>query len=154
MNLENDQIREGLQAARAQGEVNEGYLTTRLPDVEREGARQGKEALATYGMLEGSDLRIAPPLHLFAIWALTSDDLGVLSIHGTSTGAPSAMKPIPVTASPLKSHTRPRMPSKLSLRRASLVTQRAGGRRPVSYGQSTPVLSLETATTNFNAKFR
>lgn len=87
MNLENDQIREELQAAKAQGEVDEEYFATRIADVEREGARQEKEALATYGMLEGSDPRIAPLRRALAVWGLTSDDLGVLSIHGTSTGA-------------------------------------------------------------------
>ena len=87
MNLENDQIREDLQAAQVQGEVDEEYFSTRLADVEREGVRQEKEALATYGMLEGSDPRIAPLRRALAVWGLTPDDLGVLSIHGTSTGA-------------------------------------------------------------------
>ena len=87
MNLENDQVREELQAANAQGEVDEEYFATRLADVEREGARQEKEALATYGMLEGSDPRVAPLRRALAVWGLTPDDLGVLSIHGTSTGA-------------------------------------------------------------------
>lgn len=87
MNLENDQVREELQAAKAQGEVDEEYFATRLADVEREGSRQEKEALATYGMLEGSDPRIAPLRRALAVWGLTPDDLGVLSIHGTSTGA-------------------------------------------------------------------
>jgi fatty acid synthase subunit alpha len=87
MNLENDQIREELQDAKAQGEVDEEYFATRLTDVEREGTRQEKEALATYGMLEGSDPRISPLRRALAVWGLTPDDLGVLSIHGTSTGA-------------------------------------------------------------------
>ena len=59
MNLENDQIRED-QAARLQGEVDEEYFSTRLVDVECESARWEKEALVIYGMLEGSDPRIAP----------------------------------------------------------------------------------------------
>ena len=87
MNLENDQVREELEAAKDQGEVDEEYFATRLADVEREGAHQEKEALATYGMLEGSDPRIAPLRRALAVWGLTPDDLGVLSIHGTSTGA-------------------------------------------------------------------
>ena len=87
MNLENDQIREELGAAKDQGEIDEEYFATRLADVEREGVRQEKEALATYGMLEGSDPRIAPLRRALAVWGLTPDDLGVLSIHGTSTGA-------------------------------------------------------------------
>jgi len=87
MNLENDQIREELHASKAQGEVDEEYFATRLSDVELQGALQEKEALATYGMLEGSDPRIAPLRRALAVWGLTPDDLGVLSIHGTSTGA-------------------------------------------------------------------
>jgi len=87
MNLENDQIRGELQVAKTQGEIDEEYITTRLADVEHEGTRQEKEALATYGMLEGSDPRIAPLRPALAVWGLTPDDLGVLSIHGTSTGA-------------------------------------------------------------------
>lgn len=87
MNLENDQIREELQAAKGQEQVDEEYFAIRLADVEHEGVRQEKEALATYGMLEGSDPRIAPLRRALAVWGLTSDDLGVLSIHGTSTGA-------------------------------------------------------------------
>ena len=38
-------------------------------------------------MLQGSDLRIAPLRRTLAVWGLTADDIGVLSIHGTSTGA-------------------------------------------------------------------
>jgi len=37
--------------------------------------------------LEGSDPRIAPLRRALAVWGLTADDVGVLSIHGTSTGA-------------------------------------------------------------------
>ena len=66
MNLENDQIREEFQDSKAQGEVNEEYFATRLAEVEREGARQ-EEALATYGMLEGSDPRIAPLRRTLAV---------------------------------------------------------------------------------------
>lgn len=40
-----------------------------------------------YGMLEGSDPRIAPLRRALAVWGLTVDDIGVLSIHGTSTNA-------------------------------------------------------------------
>ncbi|KAG9315241.1 hypothetical protein JVU11DRAFT_4375 [Chiua virens] len=49
--------------------------------------RQDSEALATYGMLEGSDARVGPVRRALAVWGLTADDIGVLSIHGTSTGA-------------------------------------------------------------------
>ncbi|CAE6423597.1 unnamed protein product [Rhizoctonia solani] len=56
-------------------------------EVEKEAARQEKDALATYGMLEGSDPRIAPLRRALAVWGLTADDIGVISIHGTSTKA-------------------------------------------------------------------
>ena len=39
-----------------------------------------------YSMLEGSDPLVAPLHHALAIWGLTADDIGVLSIHGTGTG--------------------------------------------------------------------
>jgi len=40
-----------------------------------------------YGMLEGSDPTVAPLRRALAVWGLTADDIGVLSIHGTSTTA-------------------------------------------------------------------
>ncbi|KDR66856.1 hypothetical protein GALMADRAFT_216743 [Galerina marginata CBS 339.88] len=46
-----------------------------------------KDALALYGMLEGSDAHVAPLRRALAVWGLTADDIGVLSIRGTSTGA-------------------------------------------------------------------
>jgi 3-oxoacyl-(acyl-carrier-protein) synthase len=56
-------------------------------DIEKEASHQEKDALAMYGMLEGADARISP-LHLaLAVWRLTGDDVRVLSIHGTRTGA-------------------------------------------------------------------
>jgi len=65
-----------------QGEpADEEYFYSRQADIEKEAGRQEKDALATYGMLEGA-------LHrALAVWGLTGDDIGVLSIHGTSTGA-------------------------------------------------------------------
>jgi fatty acid synthase subunit alpha, fungi type len=67
--------------------VDEEYFASRIADIEREAARQEKDALAVYGMLEGFDERIAPLRRALAVWGLTADDVGVLSIHGTSTGA-------------------------------------------------------------------
>ena len=75
VNLENRQIREEFQDSKAQGEVDEESFATMLAEVEREGARQEKEALATYGMLEGPDPRIAPLRRALAIWGPTPDDL-------------------------------------------------------------------------------
>lgn len=62
-------------------------MPSRVADIEAEAARQEKDALAMYGMLEGSDPRIAPLRRALAVWGLTADDIGVLSIHGTSTNA-------------------------------------------------------------------
>ncbi|KAF8753393.1 fatty acid synthase [Rhizoctonia solani] len=64
-----------------------------VAEVEREAARQEKDALATYGMLEGSDPRIAPLRRALAVWGLTADDIGVISIHGTSTKANDLNEP-------------------------------------------------------------
>ena len=83
LRLENDQIREDLQAARLRGEVDKEYFSTRLADVERESARQEKEALVTYGMLEGSDPRIAPLRRCLGSYA----GRPWCSLDGTSTGA-------------------------------------------------------------------
>lgn len=63
------------------------YVPSRVADIEAEAARQEKDALAMYGMLEGFDPRIAPLRRALAVWGLTADDIGVLSIHGTSTNA-------------------------------------------------------------------
>ena len=68
-------------------EADQEYLASRVADMEREAARQEQDALAVYGMLEGQDERIAPLRRALAVWGLTADDIGVLSIHGTSTGA-------------------------------------------------------------------
>ena len=48
---------------------------------------QEKDSLATFGMLAGQDDRIASIRRDLAVWGLTPDDLGVVSIHGTSTQA-------------------------------------------------------------------
>ncbi|KAK2463415.1 hypothetical protein APHAL10511_004501 [Amanita phalloides] len=68
-------------------EIAVDYISSRVADIEAEAARQEKDALAMYGMLEGSDPRIAPLRRALAVWGLTADDIGVLSIHGTSTNA-------------------------------------------------------------------
>ena len=62
-------------------------MSARLASLEVEAARQEKGALAMYGMLEDSDPQIAPLRRALAVWGLTADDIGVLSIHGTSTKA-------------------------------------------------------------------
>ncbi|KAE9383828.1 hypothetical protein BT96DRAFT_1104559, partial [Gymnopus androsaceus JB14] len=73
---------------KASGEtVDEEYYSSRVAAIKQEAARQEKQALATYGMLEGSDPHIAPLRRALAVWGLTVDDINVLSIHGTSTQA-------------------------------------------------------------------
>ncbi|KII85134.1 hypothetical protein PLICRDRAFT_45274 [Plicaturopsis crispa FD-325 SS-3] len=85
---EHAQLREENAFQKSQGEtVEDEYLSSRVADIEQEAARQDKDALAMYGMLEGSDPRVAPLRRALAVWGLTADDIGVLSIHGTSTGA-------------------------------------------------------------------
>ena len=88
--LSNEQelLRDEAEFRKSQGEaIDEKYIASRVADMEGEAARQEKDAIATYGMLEGADPRIAPLRRALAVWGLTADDLGVLSIHGTSTGA-------------------------------------------------------------------
>ncbi|CAL1716945.1 unnamed protein product [Somion occarium] len=88
---EQDLLRDELEFRKSQGEkLNDNYFASRVADIEAEAARQEKDALATYGMLQGTDPRVAPLRRALAVWGLTPDDIGVLSIHGTSTGANEA----------------------------------------------------------------
>jgi fatty acid synthase subunit alpha len=85
---EEAQLQEEIQYQKNQDEtIDEEYIASRIADLEKEARRQEKEALAVYGMLEGFDPRIAPLRRALAVWGLTADDIGVLSIHGTSTVA-------------------------------------------------------------------
>ncbi|OBZ72636.1 Fatty acid synthase subunit alpha [Grifola frondosa] len=85
---EQHQLQEEVEYHKSRGEtVDEEYFACRVADIEQEAARQEKDALATYGMLQGTDPRVAPLRRALAVWGLTADDIGVLSIHGTSTGA-------------------------------------------------------------------
>lgn len=85
---EHSQLHEEQDFRKAQGEsIDQEYLSARVADIEKEAARQEKDALAMYGMLEGTDPRIAPLRRALAVWGLTADDVGVLSMHGTSTVA-------------------------------------------------------------------
>ena len=85
---EHAQLKEEIAFRKSEGEpVGQDYLAARVADIEMEAVLQEKEAQATYGMLEGTDPRIAPLRRALAVWGLTADDIGVLSIHGTSTGA-------------------------------------------------------------------
>ena len=62
-------------------------MAARLVALEQEAVAQEKQALAMYGMLEGSDPTVAPLRRALAVWGLDADDIGVVSIHGTSTVA-------------------------------------------------------------------
>lgn len=67
--------------------MDDEYFASRVANIEKEAAQQDKDALSMYGMLEGSDPRVAPIRRALAVWGLNADDVGVLSIHGTSTKA-------------------------------------------------------------------
>ncbi|KAH7913599.1 hypothetical protein BJ138DRAFT_606981 [Hygrophoropsis aurantiaca] len=85
---EHSQLRDEVEILKSEtSPVDEEYFASRVADIENEARRQEKEAMATYGMLEGSDARVSPMRRALAVWGLTADDIGVLSIHGTSTGA-------------------------------------------------------------------
>ncbi|RDB25744.1 Fatty acid synthase subunit alpha [Hypsizygus marmoreus] len=85
---EHAELQEELTSRTAQGEsFEEEYFSSRVADIEKEAAHQEKDALAMYGMLEGADPRVAPLRRALAVWGLNADDIGVLSIHGTSTSA-------------------------------------------------------------------
>jgi hypothetical protein len=92
LTFEQEQLKEELEVRKSKGEVVDPELfASRVADLEAEAYRQEKDVLATYGMLmqssEGADPRIAPLRCALAVWGLTADDIGVLSIHGTSTQA-------------------------------------------------------------------
>ena len=83
---EHNQLQEEIEYRKGQA-IDEDYLSSRVVDIETEASRQEKHALAMYGMLQGSDPHIASLRLALAVWDLTADDIGVLSILGTSTGA-------------------------------------------------------------------
>jgi fatty acid synthase subunit alpha len=92
LTFEQEQLKEELELRRSKGTVvDPDFFASRVADLEAEAYRQEKDVLATYGMLmqssEGADPRIAPLRCALAVWGLTADDIGVLSIHGTSTQA-------------------------------------------------------------------
>jgi fatty acid synthase subunit alpha len=85
---EHAQLQDEIEVQKAEtGTLDEEYFASRVADIEKEARRQEKEVLATYGMLEGSDARVGPMRRALAVWGLSADDIGVLSIHGTSTAA-------------------------------------------------------------------
>jgi 3-oxoacyl-(acyl-carrier-protein) synthase len=88
---EHEMLREEVELQKAEGNaVDDEYFSSRVAHIEQGAARQEKDALATYGMLEGTDPSIAPLRRALAVYGLSADDIGVLSIHGTSTQANEA----------------------------------------------------------------
>lgn len=88
---EHDMLREEIELRKSQGEsIDDEYVSSRVTQIESEAARQEKDALAVYGMLVGNDPHISPLRRALAVFGLTGDDIGVLSIHGTSTQANEA----------------------------------------------------------------
>ncbi|WWC63190.1 uncharacterized protein I303_105790 [Kwoniella dejecticola CBS 10117] len=66
---------------------NDAWFQSRVSFIDDEARRQEKDALATFGMLEGSHPNIAPLRRALAVWGLDADSVGVISCHGTSTKA-------------------------------------------------------------------
>lgn len=84
-------LRDEVDFRKSQGDsVDEDYVTSRVAQMEQEATRQEKDALSEYGMLTGTDLQISPLRRALAVFGLSADDIGVLSIHGTSTQANEA----------------------------------------------------------------
>jgi fatty acid synthase subunit alpha len=69
------------------GSESEDWFKARLAFIDSEAQRQEKDALSTFGMLNGSDPAIAPLRRALAVWGLNADSVGVISCHGTSTKA-------------------------------------------------------------------
>ncbi|KAG8968299.1 3-oxoacyl-[acyl-carrier-protein] synthase [Tulasnella sp. 419] len=83
---ETELLKEDASLRSSSGSVDE-FVKERTAFIEQEALRQEKDALATFGMLEGVDSRIAPLRRALAVWGLNADDIGVISFHGTSTMA-------------------------------------------------------------------
>ncbi|KAI5294511.1 3-oxoacyl-[acyl-carrier-protein] synthase, partial [Ascosphaera acerosa] len=84
-------LQEEVEAMKAQATEpfdQEEYLRERIEHIEREAARQEKDAQFSLGNnFWKQDPRIAPLRGALATWGLTIDDLDVASFHGTSTVA-------------------------------------------------------------------
>ena len=56
-----NQLQGEIKCRKAQGEaIDEDYISSRIVDIETEASCQEKHALTMYGILQGSDPRIAP----------------------------------------------------------------------------------------------
>ena len=69
------------------GSDTDSWFLSRVSFIDDEAKRQEKDALATFGMLEGSSPSIAPLRRALAVWGLNANSVGVISCHGTSTKA-------------------------------------------------------------------
>lgn len=85
--LENEHELLKMELEAKKGPDTEEWFNTRLGFIDSEAQRQEKDALATFGMLQGSDPSIAPLRRALAVWGLDADSVGVISCHGTSTKA-------------------------------------------------------------------
>lgn len=75
---EHEMLREEVAMRQERGEkIEPSYVGSRETDIEQEAVRQEKAAQATYGMLQGTDSRVAPLRRALAVWGLTADDLGM-----------------------------------------------------------------------------
>ncbi|WVR07425.1 hypothetical protein IAU60_004466 [Kwoniella sp. DSM 27419] len=83
---EHELLRMELESKKGAADVDT-WFQTRVNFIDDEARRQEKDALATFGMLEGSHPNIAPLRRALAVWGLNADSVGVISCHGTSTKA-------------------------------------------------------------------
>ena len=82
------ELQEEIAYCKKEGEaIDKEYILPCFINLEKEAAQQEKDAFGMYGMLEGSDPLVAPLHCALTIWGLTDDDIGILSIHETSTSA-------------------------------------------------------------------
>ena len=78
---EHELLREEMTFRQTQGQkVDQEYIASRENDIEQEARHQEKEAQATYGMLRGTDPRVAPLRRGLAVWGLKADDIGSANI--------------------------------------------------------------------------
>lgn len=79
---ETDLLKFELGSRRVTETLPEDYVSERLRSIESEAKRQESDALATFGMLTGSDPSVSPLRRALAVWGLTVDDVGVASVRG------------------------------------------------------------------------
>ena len=85
--LENEHELLRIELDSRKGPDTETWFQARVSFIDDEAKRQERDALATFGMLEGSHPSIAPLRRALAVWGLDADSVGAISCHGTSTKA-------------------------------------------------------------------